>query len=61
MAEIPTHNAAKPNTEPSFSRKACLEDFLEPCQNNHNNYSNNDQYTISKNQQEFGNRKRIKP
>lgn len=59
MAEIPTHNVGKPNAEPSFSRKACLEDFLEPCQ--YNNYSNNDQYTISKNQQEFGNRKRIKP
>lgn len=52
----------------SFSRKAKLEDFLDndetPIQNTQNkykNYSNNDTITIEKNQQEFGNRKRIKP
>jgi len=51
---------------PSYSRKACLADFLDgtdekPGRNNKYNkhYSNNDD--ISKNQQEFGHRKRIKP
>jgi hypothetical protein len=52
----------------SFSRKAKLEDFLDDddkhtqnTQNKYKNYSNNDTITIEKNQQEFGNRKRIKP
>lgn len=52
----------------TFSRRACLDDFFgegddKPCQDNRDkydkNYSNND--NISKNQQEFGHRKRIKP
>ena len=45
----------------SFSRKACLSDFInddKPTQPNHN-YSQND--NIAKNQQEFGHKKRIKP
>ena len=55
-----------------FSRKAKLSDFFDDDDdtnnnknnqnhknNNNNNYSHND--TIAKNQQEFGNRKRIKP
>lgn len=46
------------------SRKVCLDDFLEdsdqPQKNKYNkNYSQND--SVSKNQQEFGHRKRIKP
>ena len=51
----------------SFSRKAKLEDFLDDdksnqnTQNKYKNYSNNDSVVIEKNQQEFGNRKRIKP
>ncbi len=57
-----------------FSRKATLSDFFDDVddtnnsnnnnnnQNNkNNNYSHNDTNTIAKNQQEFGNRKRIKP
>ena len=44
----------------SFSRKACFEDFfddkiLQPT------YYQNDKNIIAKNQQEFGNKKRIKP
>jgi hypothetical protein len=56
----------EPSPSPSYSRKACLADFLDdtdekPGRNNKYNkhYSNND--NISKNQQEFGHRKRIKP
>ncbi len=54
-----------------FSRKAKLSDFFDDTddinnnKNNQNNKNNNnsrdDTNTISKNQQEFGNRKRIKP
>jgi len=47
----------------SFSRKACLSDFInddKSTQPKNNNYqSQND--TIAKNQQEFGHKKRIKP
>ena len=45
-----------------FSRKATLEDFFgkdEPINENSKNHLNND--NIQKNQQEFGNKKRIKP
>ena len=54
----------------SFSRKACLADFLDDdgdmdshCYNNKQDrrYSNRDDIFIAKNQQEFGHRKRIKP
>lgn len=54
-----------------FSRKACLADFFDDdgdipttsCNQNkyNNNYSQNDNVVITKNQQEFGHRKRIKP
>jgi hypothetical protein len=41
-------------------RRACISDFLEDtCHNKTQNYSQHD--NISKNQQEFGHRKRIKP
>ena len=51
----------------TFSRRACLADFLDEDDKNaqtsknkyNKNYSNND--NIAKNQQEFGHRKRIKP
>ena len=49
--------------ENTFSRKARLEDFLgsgETVNQTNKNYSNND-INIQKNQQEFGNKKRIKP
>jgi len=49
--------------ENNFSRKAILEDFLgssETINQNSKNYVNNDN-NIQKNQQEFGNKKRIKP
>jgi hypothetical protein len=53
------------NKPPPVYRAACLDDFFdEPVsKNNQNkyNYSHNDTDTIAKNQQEFGNRKRIKP
>lgn len=50
----------------SFSRPARLEDFFDDdviSQTNHNKHHshNNNQNDIPKNQQEFGNRKRIKP
>jgi hypothetical protein len=55
----------------SFSRKACLADFLDDdndddmnshYSNKHNkHYSHKDDVFIAKNQQEFGHRKRIKP
>ena len=48
--------------ENTFSRKAILEDFLgsgEIINQNNKNHFNND--NIQKNQQEFGNKKRIKP
>ena len=60
MSEIPLK---------SFSRPACLKDFLDDDDTNtkntknkyNKNYSHNDTNTIEKNQQEFGHRKRIKP
>jgi hypothetical protein len=54
----------------TFSRRACLADFFAedddiPAQCNQNKYnkhhSQNDNVVITKNQQEFGHRKRIKP
>lgn len=59
MPEIPTN---------TFSRPARLEDFFDDddannCDQNKYNKNNsyNDKNNIPKNQQEFGNRKRIKP
>ena len=46
-----------------LSHKLCMKDFLsesEPIKNDNKNYSQNDNI-ISKNQREFGHRKRIKP
>ena len=62
---MPEASAAPPQ---SFSRKVCISDFFDdgddmPMQcnkNKYNNYSQND-IVITKNQQEFGHRKRIKP
>jgi len=57
MSEIPSKT-------PTVSRSACLEDFLDDKNiqhKYHKNYLQNDINTIAKNQQEFGNRKRIKP
>jgi hypothetical protein len=57
-------SASTPNT---FSRRARLEDFFDenedkPVTHKYNeNYSHNDSNIISKNQQEFGHKKRIKP
>jgi hypothetical protein len=53
----------------TFSRKACLADFLDDDDddtqnmqhNKYKHYSQNDKVVIAKNQQEFGHRKRIKP
>jgi hypothetical protein len=44
----------------TFSRSACFEDFFDDSKKQNKNYKN-DRNTIEKNQQEFGNRKRIKP
>jgi hypothetical protein len=57
----------EPREEPksTYSRKACLADFLDgetvshKNQNNQHTYSQSD--TVSKNQEEHGHRKRIKP
>jgi hypothetical protein len=59
MSEIPTQ-------EKQFSRPLRIDDLLDginPVQNNYSNRNNrhNTHNTIEKNQQEFGNRKRIKP
>lgn len=66
MPDNPTPTPA-PTPIPTFYRKARLEDFLNEedntsTQNNKykNHYSQNDN-TVSKNQQEFGHKKRIKP
>ena len=51
------------DTSELLPRKLCMEDFLsesEPKNKYNNNYSQND-YIISKNQREYGHRKRIKP
>jgi len=56
MPEVP------PN--PSYTRKASLSDFLDDCAKpvqDTKNQSRNDSVNIEKNQQEYGNRKRIKP
>jgi len=49
-------------TKKSYSRKASLQDFLDdiPVVSPRYNQSQND-VIIAKNQQEFGNKKRIKP
>lgn len=72
MSEIPIA-LPKTNIPLTFSRRVRLEDFLnedddKTTQNtpNKNKYNGNDSYNndkniISKNQQEFGHRKRIKP
>ena len=56
----------KTNPPQTSCRTACISDFFDDDDNqniknkyNKNNLYNND--TIAKNQQEFGNRKRIKP
>jgi hypothetical protein len=51
-----------PEIPKKTSRTACLEDFLgeDICQIKYDKVQN-DNNTIAKNQQEFGNRKRIKP
>ena len=57
----------EPKAPPSFSRTARLEDFFDKDEiitqnkNSHNNSNNSHNYKIEKNQQEYGNRKRIKP
>ena len=49
----------------TFSRPTCLEDFSDELDKNsrhkHREHSHNDRNNVEKNQQEFGNRKRIKP
>lgn len=70
MSEIPIASP-KTNTTPTISRRVRLEDFFDEedekvNQTNKNKYNKNDSYNndkniISKNQQEFGHRKRIKP
>ena len=55
MSEIP-----KPHSRPL--RIDDLFDEVKPVQNNYSNkYNRNNHNSIEKNQQEFGNRKRIKP
>jgi hypothetical protein len=62
------YNNTKPTSQ-TYSRTARLEDFLDDNINKNNknnnknnkNNINNDTDTISKNQQEFGHKKRIKP
>ena len=49
---------------PSYTRKASLADFLDDCAKpvqHTKNQSHNDSVNIEKNQQEYGNKKRIKP
>jgi len=50
------------NIMPSFSRPLSMEDFCDS-PDNKNKYNKNNSYNdnISKNQQEFGHKKRIKP
>jgi len=59
MAENPEKNSI-------FSRPVCFEDLFDDTtrkiQTKHDiNHLQNDKNSIAKNQQEFGNRKRIKP
>lgn len=61
---------ATPQTK-TFSRRVCLEDFLDDEDDKNTSHTNNkynkkysqkeDTIIIAKNQQEFGQRKRIKP
>jgi len=50
-------------SNPTLSRRARLEDFFgdDACIQNKNNYNQCHNDSISKNQQEFGHKKRIKP
>ena len=65
---IPLPNTCD-NDPPQVKRRVYLEDFFEnedDCtsdknKNKYNKYSSYNNDTISKNQQEFGHRKRIKP
>lgn len=53
------------STTNTFARTACYTDFFETdntSENNHcKNHSYNDKNNVTKNQEHFGNRKRIKP
>lgn len=68
MSEIPeiAETIKKKPTKP-YSRPACLSDFFDEDDtkniNSKNKYNKNKNYSndIEKNQQEFGNRRRIKP
>ena len=62
MSGIPIPLNMLPTAQP-FTRTACLSDFFDCDDDKHNKYNKNHSYdsTIAKNQQEFGNRKRIKP
>ena len=57
------NNTNSKPTSQTYSRTARLEDFLDDniINKNNKNYKKNDTDTISKNQQEFGHKKRIKP
>ena len=52
-----------PNPKKQFSRPLRMDDLFDGIKPVQNNYSDrhNTHNTIDKNQQEFGNRKRIKP
>jgi hypothetical protein len=66
MSEIQKMIALMDETPKNY-RRACLADFFDegeaPCENTSRHYNKNDSQNdnISKNQQEFGHRKRIKP
>jgi hypothetical protein len=66
MSEIQKMIALLDETPKSY-RRACLSDFFDegeaPCENTSRHYNKNDSQNdnVSKNQQEFGHRKRIKP
>jgi hypothetical protein len=62
MSEIPNTEHTTPPKE-SFSRPVRFDDLFDEKKPVQNNYSDrhNTQNIIEKNQQEFGNRKRIKP
>ena len=49
------------NNSPEPPRKKSMYDFVDIDENKYNNHHNHNNQNIEKNQQEFGQRKRIKP
>lgn len=56
-----TETGANRNTNSQTSRKLTMNDLIDECDKSDGYYNQSNKYNIPKNQQEFGEKKRIKP